>query len=216
MPIIVKSNGEETTTYTGRVVEVTETREQRNLSDTLDYSDWQTVRVVHALVWLGPEGKPEDQFTWIDCSNLFAWRGEPVKTAVVDGAPNNFMSALNPEAPLMWTNLTIYKQFKIDEAREAEEARARLFAQVEAERQAFADKKSAAALKRQATDEAKCAAAEALLEGVAKGKTYTTKEGFTGNLFWKGAKKYRGTWSARVGLKDPNGQVVWTSVDQLV
>ena len=216
MPIIVKSNGKETTLHAGRVLEVTETRELRNLSDTLDYNDWQKVKVVQALVWLGPEGKPEEQFTWIDCSNLFAWRGEPVKTPEVDGTPNNFMSALNPEAPLMWTNLAIYKQFKIDEAREAEEARARLFAQTEAERKALYEKKSAAALKRQATDEAKCAAAEALLDRVTKGKTYTTKAGFKGTLFWKGAKKYRGTWSARVGLKDSKGQVVWTSVDDLV
>lgn len=91
--------------YTDCVVEVRKYQAQRNLSDTLDYSDWQTVAVTDALVyygrkvpddikgrmWIGnrcleagAEIPVADRFGYVDCSNLFRWRGAAVTTAEQD------------------------------------------------------------------------------------------------------------------------------------
>lgn len=108
--------GTVTVAFAGRVVAIREFKATRNLSDTLDYSDYQTVTVTEALVYLGrtadremqyrrksssglrsrshdgPEHfyqpdeqlEPADRFSWVDCSNLFVWRGADKKEPWVD------------------------------------------------------------------------------------------------------------------------------------
>jgi hypothetical protein len=93
---------EEQRLFEGRVLRVESHREHRNVSDTLNYSDWQTITATWALVWLGTHGVPPttvrtgrpvtgdevyswerarireltvgEQYAWIDCSNIFADR----------------------------------------------------------------------------------------------------------------------------------------------
>ncbi len=101
MPIIQtkQSTGEETYLHVGCVIEIKNFEAIRNMSDTLDYSDYQTVACVEALVYLGREGvdydyvlgtnrqferKVEERFKWIDVSNHFAWRGCDILKAIVD------------------------------------------------------------------------------------------------------------------------------------
>lgn len=99
-----------TRTHVGRVVEVKRFKATRNMSDTLDYSDFQTVNCVTAVVYMGRvltqdavdypgydyawfNGKKHlvgdklelaDRFTEVDCSNHFAWRNSSQSTAFVD------------------------------------------------------------------------------------------------------------------------------------
>jgi len=90
---------EKVTLHEGRVVKVRTYNANRNLSDTLDYSDWQTVAVTEALVYVGREtkewsyethayksrpAKVDERFAWEDCSNLFGWRGSDHLHAEVD------------------------------------------------------------------------------------------------------------------------------------
>ncbi|MBM3301367.1 MAG: hypothetical protein FJY85_15615, partial [Deltaproteobacteria bacterium] len=46
--------------FPNRVVRVQRMTEERNWSDTLDYSDWRSTNVVYALVWLGTHGVPPE------------------------------------------------------------------------------------------------------------------------------------------------------------
>lgn len=101
MPVTIKypNNPEkDRIEHVGRVLEIKVFDQTRNLSDTLDYSDWQTVECTYALVYRGRRGKnwPEredrdlavhERFVWDDCSNLFAWRGEPISTPELDVGP---------------------------------------------------------------------------------------------------------------------------------
>lgn len=99
MPIThTDTNGVQTVTHTFQVVQVRKCRATRNLSDTLDYSDYQTVDVTEALVYMGTTKNVNDyekgymvverpileRFEWIDCSNLFTWRGADVMIPTVD------------------------------------------------------------------------------------------------------------------------------------
>lgn len=83
-------NGNVTIEHTGEVVDVRRSRQQRNVSDTLDYSDYRFVDVTEALVWVGRtdlsgnERSPIDRFKWIDCSNLFVWRGQSKQEPTID------------------------------------------------------------------------------------------------------------------------------------
>lgn len=86
--------------YAHRVLEVRRFNSVRNMSDTLDYSDYQTVACVEALVYVGRktpkysfavEGENplvdvpvEKRFAWVDCSNHFAWRGQDHRAPHVD------------------------------------------------------------------------------------------------------------------------------------
>jgi hypothetical protein len=230
---ITKHNGYNKTTKTffeGRVLEIRKYTARRNMSDTLDYTDFRDVECVDALVWLGTHGVPphfwerpltrtpdehssygpqprelefHEQFAWVDCSNHFSWRGEDIKTPTVDADLHN-------GEPLMWANYIAWKshqeaetQRQVAEARAKYEERLRL--------QAEAAKEEAA---RQAKDLAKKAVAEKLLSTVVKGNTYTV-DGFTGQAFWMGAKKYRGKWQPRVGLKNSRGEVAWIDASKL-
>ncbi len=99
------STGKVTETFVGRVLAVTSGMAMRNCSDTLDYSDWQTVQVTTARVYYGrtvPADQPhsmyldgwtgapgaeipiEKRFGYVDCTNLFAWRCSVTKHATVD------------------------------------------------------------------------------------------------------------------------------------
>src|SRR5260221_2309140 len=91
MPLFITDKaGNKTVTNWYEVVEVRKYRAQRNVSDTLDYSDYQMVSVVEALVYCGRTKKVwdftlgeqvevsiarEERFRWVGCSNLFVWRG---------------------------------------------------------------------------------------------------------------------------------------------
>ena len=106
MPIIQttrKANSHETEEtkrlYVGRVIRVEKVVEVRNWSDTMDYSDYRSTSCTWALVWLGTHGvpprvhgarpirdwygnperdlAPEEQFAWVDCTNIFTDRGMP-------------------------------------------------------------------------------------------------------------------------------------------
>jgi hypothetical protein len=90
-----------TTTFIGRVLEVRKVDRRRDHSDTLDYTDFRMTTCTEALVYVGREKPkydwckpsetnpivavaPENRFTWVDCTNLFTWRGEGHRTATVD------------------------------------------------------------------------------------------------------------------------------------
>lgn len=94
MAIITKHyNGTTSTKHAGRVLSVRRFESRRNMSDTLDYSDWRTVDCVSAYVYLGrtredgSERPVRERFATIDCSNHFAWRGADHLTPGVDGHP---------------------------------------------------------------------------------------------------------------------------------
>jgi hypothetical protein len=103
---ITETQGEEIKTlYEGRVLKVRTYVATRNHSDTLDYTDFRSTEVTEALVYFGRvapevpcgyvrlEGKYVNsgeeiplpaRFGWIDCTNLFCWRGSPFREATVD------------------------------------------------------------------------------------------------------------------------------------
>ena len=95
MPIFIQENtGKQRVEHHGEVVQIRKYQAQRNLSDTLDYTDFQTVNVTEALVYVGRtrpnhngDAVPldaEERFRWTDCSNLFVWRGSDHRTPVGD------------------------------------------------------------------------------------------------------------------------------------
>ena len=230
MPITKRySETKSETFFAGRVLEVRKYTDRRNMSDTLDYTDWRSVECVEALVWLGTHGVPpwegrmtrtpdefsssygpqprdlefHEQFAWIDCSNHFTWRGEPARTPTVD-------ATFGTGEPLMWANFIAWKAHTAAETeRKVAELQAR---KEEADRLNREERLREEA--RQAKDKALQDAAAALLVKVVKGNTYTV-DGFTGQAFWTGTKKYRGKWQARVGLKNATGQVAWIDASQL-
>ena len=213
--------------YVGRVLEVRRYREVRNMSDTLDYSDHQTVDCCDALVWLGtrapkpygsrydelhPSSYGEDvdlefhqQFAWVNCSNHFVWRGEDKREPEVD-------AVVGKSEPLMFANHLAWQAWKKVQA----EAAAKRAAEELKLRQAEEAKVAARKAKRQATDDAKKAAAEALLAKVpAKGSRVTVGD-FAGKVAWTGVSKYYGKWGARVGVKNAKGEMAWFSADEVV
>jgi len=125
--------------YPGRVIEVRTFVANRNMSDTLDYSDHQHVKCTEALVWRGltdTDGSFMDcnqqvldfhkQFVWVDCSNHFGWRGCDIRTPEVDA----FMDDPNTD-PMMWVN---YIAWKSHVKAEAERIEAKRNADAEADR----------------------------------------------------------------------------------
>ena len=221
-----------TTFFAGQVLEIKKYTARRNMSDTLDYTDVRDVECTDVLVWLGTHGVPpylwnnravarmpdehspsygpqprelefHEQFAWVDCSNHFSWRGDAIRTPTVDADLHN-------GDPMMWANYIAWKSHQEAETqRQVAEARAKYDERLRL--QAEAAKEEAA---RQAKDLAKKAEAEKLLTKVVKGNTYTV-DGFTGQAFWMGAKKYRGKWQPRVGLKNSRGEVAWIDASKL-
>jgi len=85
------------TLHVGRVIKTQTYVATRNHSDTLDYSDFRPTKVTEFLVYRGRFGKPSDwdwvepralelteRFSWVDCTNMFTWRGEHVRSGEVD------------------------------------------------------------------------------------------------------------------------------------
>src|SRR5690606_18301460 len=79
-----------TLTHVDRVVAVRSHEEVRNTSDTLDYTDFRTVRSTYAVVYQGrtrEDGTPREpieRFAIVDCTNLWTHRGQPHREPVVD------------------------------------------------------------------------------------------------------------------------------------
>jgi hypothetical protein len=139
------SDGQVTLSHVGRVVRIDRMVKRRNHSDTLDYSDWQATDCTFALVWLGEHGfapdsydglphvrtrdnsldgsgaaralDPWEQFAYVDCTNLFVWRGDARVTAVVDLDIVND-PRLDPKA---WMALTIWEAKRANDAKKAAE-----------------------------------------------------------------------------------------------
>jgi len=221
------------TLFTGRVIRIQEMSEIRNWSDTLDYTDMRSVTATYALVWLGTHGvppevrhgrpmtystpcswdKPRDlefheQFAWIDCTNMFVDRNGYALKAEVDGEYGMFGE------PLMWANLIAWESHhKAVAEKRAEELRIEQEARQAAEADAAA-KKAASKAKRDAKDAILKAAAERMLARIPAKGTEVTVDGFTGKVFWMGCSKYRGAWSARAGVKNGKGEVVWVPADK--
>lgn len=201
--------------YAGRVLKTRSYTARRNMSDTLDYSDYQDVTVHEALVWLGESytdkwtGKlirptVAEQFKWIDVSNHFSWRDGVRVTALVDA-----VTPVDPTWGTMWTNYYEWEtiQRANEEARKAEQARVD---ELRKQAEAAANAKVAAKL---AKDREAHAACEAILANkkFARGATVSLKSGVSGKVVWSGAKKFRNKWNARVGVKDSSGNVHWVN-----
>lgn len=243
MPIIKKSRKYDTTTrvflgfettrlFEGRVLRVKHGTEHRNVSDTLDYSDWQTVKTVWALVWLGTHGLPPrftpgevvasaevaswelskvrdldvgEQYAWIDCSNVFADRNGFSLEAEVD----TFDMQLLHGGPAMLDGLAAWEAFHAARREQFLEESRKATAEREAREAAEKAKKDAAAAKRAAKAAAGKAAAEGLLGLIPAKGTRVTVNGFSGTIFWRGVASYYGKWNARAGVKDAKGNVQW-------
>lgn len=228
--------------FKGAVLEIFERNQTRNVSDTLDYTDFRTVKCTYALVWLpaadpnmiyrrwrqldfapgtytlsvhhryGNEesvdwskNEPFEQFGWIDCSNMFAWRNETL-TLVTDDAFKFVMPFTGKmiEAYIIFKEkLEQLKQMKADAARadairkEAEERRL-----LEIERA------------KSARDSAAREVALNVLSssGLKFGQRVVTSKG-TGQITWTGVNKYRGQHHARVGVRINGHQEYFSVLD---
>jgi len=212
--------------FTGRVVRTEVVTETRNWSDTMDYTDYRSTKCIYALVYLGRHGVAPynrggrnitgtspipgaptrdltvgERFAWVDCTNLFSYRGVPVLTAEVDA----FDMQLLWGGPEMLEDLASWDDHQIVLQKAAAEEREAAAKAAEAQRQAAVAKAEAAAAK-----EAQLrASAEALLARIPAKGTTVTVDGFTGKVFWMGVSKYRGAYNARAGVKDSKGEVAW-------
>jgi len=238
MPIIktdYKTNAPELL-LRGRVIRIEKTTETRNWSDTMDYSDHRSTECTWALVYIGTYGVPPrgwngrvithikdaswetprdltvgERFAWVDCTNLFGDRLGYLLAAEVDTV-GDLLIAGGTE--------NIYDQLAAWEAhhKAALEARVAENAAKEAIRlaavKAEAEKKAARAAKAAEKDAVLKAAAEGHLARIPTKGTQVTVDGFTGKVFWIGVSKYRGSWSARAGIKDSRGNVQWVPADR--
>jgi len=244
MPIIKKSlqhenYGQTEELFKGRVVRFMQVTETRNWSDTMDYTDFRSTQCNYALVWLGGRGlpprpgrynrpmayievpswdadkvrtlEPHEQFAWVDCTNIFSDRcgyslevkADPFDMQLLHGGPE------------MLENLKLWDAHQVKLAaeaaahREAEEAAAR------ARRDAEEAKAAARRAATEARDAVGRAAAEALLAHLPKKGSPVTVGTVAGKLQWTGAKKFRGQWQARVGVKDARGEMHWFDAAQV-
>lgn len=201
--------------YAGRVLKTRSYTARRNMSDTLDYSDYQDVTVHEALVWLGEsytdrwtgkEVRPTvaEQFKWIDVSNHFSWRDHVRAAATPDAAV-----PVDTSWGTMWTNYYEWETIQLarEEERKAEQAR---LDELRKQAEAAADAKRAAKATKDNEAKASC---EAILKNkkFAKGATVTLQSGVSGKIIWAAAKKFRNKWNARLGVKDSSGNVHWVN-----
>jgi len=222
------------TNFVGRVLKVETVTESRNWSDTLDYTDIRTTQCTWALVWLGTnfvpprnnnstrpstyymdgEALPDyaasdvrdleffEQFAWVDCTNLHSDR------CGFSLSPEADASATGGD-PLMWANFIAWEAFhKAAAAKRIAANEAAAAARAEEARKE-AEKREARAAKAAAKDAVGEAAAKQLLAAVPPKGTAVTVDGFTGKITWTGAKKFRGKWQARVGIKNARGEMAW-------
>jgi hypothetical protein len=212
--------------FLGRVVRTEVVTETRNWSDTMDYTDYRSTKCIYALVYMGRHGiapmtragrtvagvnpypgselrdlEVGERFAWIDCTNLFSWRGVPVLTAVVD----TFDMQLLHGGPEMFDDLVAWDAHQVVLQKAAAEEREAAAKAAEAQRQATIAK----AEKKAAKEAQLKASAEALLARIPVKGTTVTVDGFTGKVFWTGVSKYRGAYNARAGVKDSKGEVTW-------
>ena len=212
--------------FTGRVVRTEVVTETRNWSDTMDYTDYRSTKCIYALVYLGRHGVAPynrggrnitgtspipgaptrdltvgERFAWVDCTNLFSYRGVPVLTAEVDA----FDMQLLWGGPEMLEDLASWDDHQIVLQKAAAEEREAAAKAAEAQRQATIAK----AEKKAAKEAQLRASAEALLARIPAKGTTVTVDGFTGKVFWTGVSKYRGAYNARAGVKDSKGEVAW-------
>lgn len=197
--------------YAGCVIEVRTYQATRNMSDTMDYTDFRTVNCTDALVWLGPFNHPHgnkytpareleffEQFVYIDCSNHFSDRDFQYLKAEAD--------ATKEGSPLLWANYLAWKAHKEAEAN-------RLLLEQKMEREA----REASRLAAEKKDADQKAEVETLLRDYSPTKgTTVTIDGVTGEVFWKGVKKYRGRWRATVGIRDSRGVAHWIDIGKFV
>jgi len=125
-------------TYVNRVVRVEKRKEERNHSDTLDYSDWRTTECTLALVYTGRVAREdswidhrhyaagtelpiEKRFFWLDCTNIFAWRNESVREAFVDD-PNTWEPEMHIDLQA-WERLQEEKKIAQEKAAAVQRAR---------------------------------------------------------------------------------------------
>jgi hypothetical protein len=210
------------TLFVGRVVRTEVVTETRNWSDTMDYTDYRTTKCTYALVYLGRHGiapynrlgRPTtgtspipgtptrdlavaERFAWVDCTNLFSWRGCPTLEPQVD----TFDAQLLWGGPEMLEDLAAWDAAMETLKALAAEERAAAAKAAETQRQATIAK---------AAKEAQLkASAEALLARIPVKGTTVTVDGFTGKVFWTGVSKYRNAYNARAGVKDSKGEVAW-------
>lgn len=230
--------------FKGRVIDVIQCIERRNWSDTLDYSDYRDTNVTYALVWLGefnfpprgarvdqvgsanswelindreseysgPKRKLEifEQFAYVDCTNLFSYRDRITLTAVEDGAYGTFGE------PIMWVNYETFKAQRKYHLAKLVEAQDKAKAERDELLQRTAAGKAAARAKRDAKEAQSKLKAEAVEAKLPSRGTVVKFQGFTGKIFWKGCKKYRGVWSARVGIKNVAGEIKWLDGEQVL
>ena len=214
------------THFKGRVVRTEVVTETRNWSDTMDCSDYRSTKCIYALVYMGRhgiapmhrDGRPVtgvnpfpgsetrdleagERFAWVDCTNLFSWRGVPVLTAEVD----TFDMQLLHGGPEMFDDLAAWDAHQVVLQKAAAEEREAAAKAAEAQRQATIAK----AEKKAAKEAQLKASAEALLARIPSKGTTVTVDGFTGKVFWMGVSKYRGAYNARAGVKDSKGEVAW-------
>lgn len=219
MAIIKRSSLNDHRTHEGRVIEIRRFRDHRNMSDTMDYSDWQTVDCCEALVWLGEENHPggyewhasrplefHEQFMWVDCSNHFADRCGYVSIPEVDVHPGN-------GEPIMWANLIAWRSHQVGLQKELVAKKEALHA----ERRARFNAELAKRHEREKKSEEEKAAAEQLLRIYAPAKgTSVTVDGVTGTVFWSGVKCYRNKWRSTVGVKDKYGTASWIDISKFM
>lgn len=200
------------TEFVGAVVEVNTFRATRNLSDTLDYSDWQTVPCRSALAWC-PEccagvhtndcarceaiyhlGGTSHHFGFriIDISNHFSWRNGRRLDATVDAD-----LASGTGVPGLWVAWDQYQQLL--EAERAQAAARNLDLQ-ELRRVAEEQERAKAARREQRLSASKDAAHE--LASRCPVGSVVTHNGKRMYVWWSGATKYRGKFVARVGLSE--------------
>lgn len=213
-------NGTTNEQHVGRVMKLRSFVARRNMSDTLDYSDYEDVPCQEALVWLGTTNtdslsqhfgkslEPHEQFKWIDYSNHFGGR----MTATVDSGPESSKNLT--EWSTMWASFFLYEAWLVtDEARRAAEAQAQRDAKAALD--AKIAKRDAEIIAKQRTDWER--AEDALRPAkFARGCTVKLKGGVTGKIVWSGVKKFRNKINARLGVKEANGTVHWVNVSDVV
>lgn len=127
--------------HVGRVLDIRYFKARRNMSDTLDYTDFQHVDCTEALVYRGRRGAPNiwsleerdlevhERFTWVDVSNHFAWRSDCHTVATVDLNLHDPANAKALEDFNAWTANNIAQESARQAAQQAREAQEKADAQ---------------------------------------------------------------------------------------
>lgn len=233
MPIVVNKTE---TRFAGRVLKVNKFMAHRNMSDTLDYSDWRTVECCKAFVWLGTHAVPPNNYYGEPTTTIYAQ--DSTYTASLS-SPCYVSRELKAEEQFAWIDCSNHFVWRgedhldptVDEILEEgavaalpvweahqkvlAEATAKKLAAEKAEQEEQnrieAEKAAAMAAKKAAKLDASKAAADAEFARLPAKGTIVTVGNFTGTLFWTGIKAYRGQYNCRVGVKDSKGNVEWAN-----